>query len=330
MKKLQRLISLICVCAMMCSMSALAADFSSSNSASREISPEEFFAPEPVYTPEQIHEILVSSPNTVSYNEFDLLIQMKIRAQEVLADDSSTQVEIQDAQSILAYDPRKRVYEYQQLPDAELAIKGFDEDRIQAIRNFSGEINQLRAIGANCDFDLYNEKYSIVSGKRWASVSAFFEWDMCPFFTSNDAIAIGGNSTFYPQKTDGTTCSIYYKDNLTESKTILRSYTKNDLQISPFLVTNAGFSFPVAIVQTSSSGTDTAYYSKTGYATMGFMSVDDRQVMLSGAHAHAVRTISASIGIDFSNSVSVGASLGLNPKSYDLSPDVTTSYVFSS
>lgn len=332
MKKTKKLISAMLSACMLVGVfsvgnSAYAAEFENSKLVSNEI----FFFDEQDYTQEEIHDKISSSKNSVTYNEFDRLIEMKEEAISIINSADATTEQRATAKHIAEIDPSDRVYELQALSDEQLAKNGFSNERIQIIRNFSGSTAELYGLGANCTVSLEDEAYSIVqSEQRWAKATVYFEWDEPPFWNYNDVLVLGASSTFYPQETSGTKCKIYYSANgVAGSNDFSETYNKNDMEISPFDVNNAGFAFPVAIEEVLSDGTYYNYYSMSGYATIGFMSVDDRQVILSGAHGHAKKNVSLSVGIDF---VSGGLSAGISidDTTYSIEADTLSAYTFSS
>lgn len=300
----------------------------------RYVSTEEFFARSPELTADQVESIVKNDPDAVRMNEFDVLISLKTEAINSLAENniSISEENYVELQELAAFDPSDRVEELQQLSDNELKRMGFEEERIDIIRNYSGSVEQLRGLGAECTVSISNEKYNKVGDKRWAKMTLSFLWDGVPFWGRNDCLVMGASSTFHAQRVDDTYCKINYTAyGATGSLDFSQSYHKNSLVISPFLATNSGFYFPESIEKINSNGNGIIYHSKSGYATMAFMSVDDRQVTLSGAHGHAVQNVEAAIGIDFSGkSIGGGVSISLSEETYNVEAIAADPYTFPS
>lgn len=337
---MKKLVSLLCIASIAVGMScptALAAAIdvspvSSSIYKPEYVSPEDFFATSPVLTNEQIESIIIHDPNAISINEFDKLMEMKQEAAQYLSDGETDTQEMSQLERIADFNPEDRVKELQAVSDDELENMGFDQKRISIIRNYTGNAEQLRSLGATVTISFSNQKYSNVGGNRWAKMTTAFSWNGVPFWGYEDCLVMGGGTSFHAQPVADTYCKIYYTANgATGSKDFPETYDKDDLVVSPFVTTNSGFHFPESIEKVSSNGTGIVYHARTGYATMAFMSTDNRQVVLSGAYGHALRKVNIDIGIDYAKeNISGGVSISLSEKTYDIVAKAANPYVFAS
>lgn len=323
-------ITLVCCLSLVVSASAVDTANAQTIYTPQKVSEDEFFAPSPELTKEQNQQIIDNAPNVQVVGEFDSLLEKKAEAAALLASDTTDAYARAEAQAVLDADPADRVKELQSLSDSELETMGMDDDRIEIIRNFTGSEAELRALQATCSIALYNTKYSKVGNKNWAKMSTSFSWDKAPFWDYKDCIVMGGSSTFSAQPVSDSYCKINYEaTSRPELSTIVQTYGKSDLKISPFNVNNSGFSFSQTIAKVI-NGEGVVYRAMWGYATMAFMSSDDHGVTLSGAYGHAKRNVTASLGIDFSKTAPVGISIGLTEKTYDITADTATPYTFPS
>ena len=106
------------------------------------VSTEEFFARSPELTADQVESIVKNDPDAVRMNEFDILISLKTEAINSLAENniSISEENYGELQELAAFNPSDRVEELQQLSDNELKRMGFEEARIDIIRNYCGSV----------------------------------------------------------------------------------------------------------------------------------------------------------------------------------------------
>lgn len=295
-------------------------------------SPEEFFVPK--YDQFKIENLalLGTASFTVSYNEYDQLMQDKEDARRVLLKRNASSVEIAAAKEVLDLDPAETIYNLQEKSDTELKTRGLNEEDIARIRNFGGSDAELRAIAATCTVG-GTPKYTRNSSGRWAKITMYFSWNRVPFWNSRDAVVAGANNSFLAQRVADSSCTINYTaygTNGSSDYTIY--YDSNNMVINPFsggLV--QAFSFPFAQDKFSYiTWNDISYYAASGTATMVFKSVDDKQVSISYGHAHAKKNITASLGVSFSSSgASAGLSFGLTDDAYSVVRKACDPYSFS-
>lgn len=320
----------IVLCSLSLVASANAVDATSVQSiyTPQEVSADEFFSTSPELTKEQVYEIINNDPHVQVVGEFDNILKKKAAAAALLASNSTDAQARAEAETILKSDPANRVRELQSLSDNELELMGLEKDRIDIIRNFTGSEDDLRALQAKCSISLYNTKYSKVGNNRWAKMSTSFSWDKAPFWDRTDCIVMGGSSTFSAQPVDDSFCKINYEATLRPNlSTIVKTYGKSDLKISPFNVNNSGFSFSQTTANVI-NGEGVIYRAMWGYATMAFMSSDNHGVTLSGAYGHAKRNVDISLGINFSKTATAGVSIGLAEETYDITADTAAPYTF--
>ena len=266
--------------------------------------------------------------NTSSLNEYENLMSKKRTAEIVLADVNSSEEERAAAQEILDFDPAQRVYELQEKSVDELRTMGFSDERVEIIKNFDGDSADLQRLAATVNVYFDNIHYEMVGEERWAWAKMSWLWNELPIYTSYDTAVVAGSSTFTAER-DDSYCKVYYTaDGATGSTDFTETYTEEDLVISPMNATNAGFYFPVVIPDTRPDGMTILYYSKSGTAEVGVMSVDDRKVTLSIGYGHATRNVSVSVGISWGASLGVSAGICLSEETYDVTAKSADSYTF--
>ena len=279
------------------------------------------FEPEPTLSHEEIVAFLENSPNTQQSSEYDVILQEKNRAKNILASNSATPSEQFNAKIILSFDPTKKVYQLQKKTDQELREMGMNTERIHLIRNFKGTDAEMQALSAVCSVS-GNPKYTKNASGQWAKITFAFSWNKAPFWQKRDALVAQATTGFLPDKVPDVKCNInYISPNGTPS---YEYFDSSDLKQKSFQAGNpAGFAFPVW--EERIAGVSRAWcYPQSGMATIVFRSKDTHQVQLSYGYAHARRDISANIGIQFSGTSPTGSlNFCLSNQYYEMLPAPT-------
>lgn len=304
MNKFKRTLSGLCSIVMatsILSLNAFAADMKNC-----EISADQVFPEEPMLSHEELVEKISADPNTITINEYDLIMQQKQGAAEVLENDSATSEAKAAAASMMELDPVEEIYTLQSQTDSELKSRGINEERIEKIRDFDGSVSATRAVMANLSIDATNKCTKNASG-YWAKVAMSFYWDDLPIVQKRDAMVASASTDFMAVRVADVKAHVNYVSSVYPSDKKTTYFTNSDLTINPFSdgkIAGFGFEFD-----------DGLYRSMSGTAVFVFKSLTNNYVSLSYGYAHASAQITASLGIDFTSSgMSGGLGFGLSNK----------------
>lgn len=278
------------------------------------------FEPEPTLSHEEIVAFLENSPNTQQSSEYDVILQEKNRAKNILASNSATPSEQVNAKIILSFDPAKKVYQLQKKTDQELQGMGFSTERIHLIRNFRGTDAEMQALGATCSVG-GNPKYTKNASGCWSKVTFAFSWSDIPIWQGTDALVARSSTSYYSRVPD-VKCTINYLTGTGTGQHIInKEYDASHLSSNPWSDGNiAGFPFKFRIEDVAGIYRGT-FYALSGMATIVFVS-NNPDVRLSYAYAQRKLDFDGSIGINFSTAGVTGAlDFGLNGMTYVLLPN---------
>ena len=237
-------------------------------------------------------------------NEYDLLLQEKEAARVTLANPQSSAEALEEAKSIIKFNPIKEVYTLQAQTDNALRKSGFSDTQIQNIRVFDGTVDTLRGAFANLEISATNKCTKNASG-YWAKVAMSFYWDGSPIVQKRDAMVASASTGFMAEQVADTKAHVNYVASYNSSYKKTVNFSGKDMVINPFGNGNiAGFGFDF------DQGT---YYAVSGTAVLVFLSPNTNRVSLSFGYGHASAQITPSVGISFANDgLSVGLSFGLS------------------
>ena len=292
------------------------------------VTPEEFFAPTTMPTHEEIIATIYDDPNTITVNEYDLILESKAMAEMTLTNRLCTMDERIDAEEALAFEPTERVYEYQNKTDEELIAFGLDAERISIIRNFQGTENEMRALAASVSINSV-PKYTVNDGGHWSKVSMTFAWSQVPFWDFNDGILASATGNNLVERVNDTQAVVHYLPlSYPNGYNSQINLSKNSMEINPFsghLI--QGFSFPMTMEKTDFNNNWFIYlvYAASGSATFVFKSLDAQSVGLSYGYAHATKSVTG--GLSFSSG-GLGVSFGLTSTYYDVTSAAHDTYYF--
>lgn len=259
---------------------------------------------------------------TVSTNELDAYLELKLQDEGKLKAWGYSQAEIEDIKSgALETQFRNELKRRKGLDDEVLEGMGYSDKDIEKMRSMTGEepLAELQSIASKvtCKNTLKLHKYSKSAEKTTFIVGFEWEWDKIPFIGLKDCIGMSWNQNFSIDEHTGSynKMSIRYWNVQDKNDITLKQYNLYEKQIN------------AVEKQFEVSPNGTKYWSKAGYGTMKLTEtglVNNAKFSFAYAHNELGVTpsvnVPAGIGVSFSHAETV-----FRPKSIVSSQTATQS-----
>lgn len=237
----------------------------------------------------EFFEYFSSLPGTTTENEYDVFLAEQSRAITRICNGEAQAGD----EKLAAFDYREYYYALKDLSTSELAHLGYDQNRINIIKDFHGSDAEIRSVSANVSGTVLIIHSQISNNVVTTRVRYRFYVDGVFALKKTDAVLLGNANGF-----------VYNDDNTTASGTLVYKAGNASHEVSVDIEPNVarGTSFQTVIAPFDYTiyepfGIDNAYphYISSGSIYVTFENHNsNRQAAFTGEYKHLTRTCSVS------------------------------------
>lgn len=135
-----------------------------------------------------------NSSKTIVVNEYSLVKELKTLSDKELKDKGLTE---QDIKKIKSADFSKYIAELAKLDENDLEAKGYNQKKIEIIKNFKGTEEEMIALAATLTLNTSIFASGASSSFSYVTFDISYNWSSMPFWTLTDYIGIAWSDGFY-------------------------------------------------------------------------------------------------------------------------------------